>query len=108
IERDRGICQWHGGIVSVDDYSLQHRRARGMGGVGKKNHVTNSPANGVLVCGSATTGCHGYIESHPEEALARGFRGPQAQDPRTVPIITWAGIRVWLTEDGQRQYEAEL
>lgn len=101
IDRDHGLCQWCGELVSVDDYSLQHRRARGMGG--SRSTVTNSAANGVVVHGSGTTGCHGYIESHPVEAAERGFRVRQSDDPRMVPLIDWRGHAWWLTVDGRRE-----
>lgn len=100
IERDKGICQWCGELVRVDDYSLQHRRARGMGGT--RDRVANSTANGVVVHGSGTTGCHGYIEANPHEAHERGFRVYQGKDPRTVPLIDWRGRSWWLTDDGRR------
>lgn len=101
IERDHGICQWCGELVTVADYSLQHRRARGMGG--SKSKAANSPANGVVVHGSGTTGCHGWIESHPDDALERGFRVYQGKDPRQVALVDWAGRAWWLFENGGRE-----
>ena len=89
MERDHGICQWCGEPARPDDYSLQHRRARGMGG--SRSPVTNTAANGVLVHGTGTTSCHGYIEAHPTEALQRGFRVRQNDDPRHVPLTDWRG-----------------
>lgn len=99
IKRDRALCQWCGDAVT-GDYSLQHRRARGMGG--SKNPITSSAANAVLVHGTGTTECHGYIEQHPDEALERGFRVRQGSDPRFIPIVTWSGVDVWLDEAGER------
>ncbi len=94
-ERDRGACAWCGGPVVEGDHSLQHRRARGMGGTRRAD--ANSPANLVLVHGSATTGCHGHIEAHPGEAARRGFRLGQLADPADVPVL-YAG-RVWVRLD---------
>lgn len=91
-ERDGGACAWCGGPVWEGDHSLQHRRARGMGGTRRLD--ANSPANLVLVCGSATTKCHHDIESHPQEAARRGFRLRQGEDPARVPVL-YAG-RVWV------------
>lgn len=101
IDRDRGICQWCGDTVQVDYYSLQHRRARGMGG--SKDPVSSSPANGVVMCGTGTTGCHGYVEAHPAEAIERGFRVPQGRNPALVPLVDWRGASWWLTPDGRRE-----
>lgn len=96
IRRDESICQWCGLYVdtATGDYSLQHRRARGMGGSSLPD--TDLPSNLVLVHGSATTGCHGHIESHREEAIARGFNVPQStfrrpSVPATVPLLAKAG-----------------
>ncbi|MDE2100837.1 MAG: hypothetical protein KGL39_26560 [Patescibacteria group bacterium] len=95
VLRDEGICQWCGERVTGLDmtegnYSLQHRRARGMGGSSRPE--TDLPGNLVLVHGSGTTGCHGHIESHREEAARRGFILPQPTSrttwvPADVPIL---------------------
>ena len=100
VLRDHGICQWCGELTG-DAFNIQHRRARGSGGVGKKNTLTRSPANGVLV--HPIGSCHSYIESHPQEALQRGFRVPQGQDPRLVPLVDWRGVSLWLLPDGCRE-----
>lgn len=100
---DDGVprCQWCGEPVRIDwgEYSLQHRRARGMGG--SKLADTGQAHNGALVHGSATTGCHHYIESHPKEAAERGFRIPQGSNPARIPLIRWDGRKVYLTADGR-------
>lgn|SRR5690606_11338268 len=95
LERDGGACAWCGGVVGGGAYSLQHRRARGMGGTRRRD--ANSPANLVTVCGSATTGCHGWIESHPGEAERRGFRLRQLADPVDVPVMYAGGA--WFRLD---------
>lgn len=100
IERDGGMCQWCGELVRSDDYSLQHRRARGMGG--SKDPVSSSPSNAVLMCGSGTTGCHGFVEANPVVAEGRGFRVRQGADPRHVPLWSWRGEWWFLLPDGSR------
>lgn len=90
IERDRSICQWCGRYCdTTGDYSLQHRRARGMGG--SKRPETDLPGNLVLVHGSGTTGCHGAIESQRAEAVRRGFNVPQHLTPAKVPLLVHSG-----------------
>lgn len=74
VHRDEKRCAWCGDAVWGErgtDWSLHHRRARGMGG--DRRPDSNSPSNLVLVHGSGTTGCHGVIESRRAEALERGF-----------------------------------
>jgi hypothetical protein len=52
--------------------SAQHRCARGMGGTTVA--WRQRPANGILLCGSGTTGCHGWVEAHGRAAEACGWR----------------------------------
>lgn len=91
IERDRNICQWCGLWVETEGgfYSLQHRRARGMGGSSRID--TNLPSNLVLVHGSGVTLCHGHIESHRDEAARRGFNVAQRLNPTEVPLLVRSG-----------------
>lgn len=53
--------------------------------MGGTKRGVNSLANLALVCGSGTTGCHGYIESHREEAYERGWLVHSWDDPAEVP-----------------------
>ena len=103
LNRDSWLCQWCGKhvLMEVFGYSLQHRRARGMGG--SSDPDTNSPANLVLMCGSGTTGCHGHVEAHPHEARERGFRVDQYDDPAAVPLVLWNRVSVLLGHDGTRR-----
>lgn len=91
IDRDDHCCVACGQWVDIETgrYSLQHRRARGAGG--SRRPDTNSAANLLLVCGSATTGCHARIEANPIWALSRGYRVTQQQDPALVPVVV-AGV----------------
>ena len=91
IARDGSRCQWCGRHVATESgwYSLQHRRARGMGG--SRRASTDAAPNLVLVCGTGTTECHGYIEAHPQEAAARGFRISSSADPARVPLLDHSG-----------------
>lgn len=54
------------------DLTAQHRRARGMGGTGDIS--IGHPANGVALCGSGTTGSHGWVEKNPVDAELLGWR----------------------------------
>ncbi|UXE05210.1 HNH endonuclease [Arthrobacter phage Jamun] len=98
IARDLSKCQWCGRHVRTESgwYSLQHRRARGMGG--SRRRETDQAANLVLVCGTGTTECHGWIEAQPAQAIARGFRIAAGATPSRVPLMDWTG-REWLLQD---------
>lgn len=58
---------------SIVDYpaSIHHRFPRRMGGT--KNPLSNDLRNLVTLCGSGTTGCHGWVESHRAEAVSQGW-----------------------------------
>ena len=93
IDRDGGVCRMCGRAGT----NVHHRRPRGMGGT--RDPETNSPANLVLLCGSGTTGCHGWIESHRAEAMAAGWLVSKWADPSTTPIKTSRGV-IRLTDHG--------
>jgi hypothetical protein len=94
--RDGGQCVACGLMVVVEDgntlrpvqqYSIQHRVARGMGG----RSVLNEPPNLLTMCGTGTTGCHGRAESDPEWARHHGYRVDSWDNPQTVPVIVRVG-----------------
>jgi hypothetical protein len=103
IARDLSKCQWCGRHVRTETgwYSLQHRRARGMGGT--RRSETDQPANLLLVCGTGTTECHGWIESQPAQAIARGFRIAAGATPARIPYVDWTGREWILTDDGGKE-----
>jgi 5-methylcytosine-specific restriction enzyme A len=97
-ERSHGRCE----MCPAPATNTHHRRPRGMGG--SKDPATNSPSNLVRLCGSGTTGCHGWIERERDAARDRGWLLHQAQNPATTPILIMgpSGPFVWvlLTPDG--------
>lgn len=79
-------------------FNIHHRKPRGMGGT--TNERTNLPSNLLFVCGTGTTGCHGWIESHREEAHRRGLILRQSEDPRTAPVTLYDHRTVYLDDLG--------
>lgn len=77
--------------------SVHHRVPRGMGGT--RSAWINEPPNLLLLCGSGTTGCHGWIESHRDEARADGFLVAAWEAVETVPFRDLNGDW-WLLTDG--------
>jgi len=53
----------------------------------------NDPANLITLCGTGTTGCHGWVESHPEWAKAHGWSVSvhQRDQVAQTPVWTWRG-----------------
>lgn len=85
------------------DFSVHHRRPRGMGG--SRDPLTDSAANLLLLCGSGTTGCHGWVEANRAAARDLGLLVRQGEDPATVPVQLLRGL-VLLTSDGYQEVAA--
>lgn len=75
VGRDGGACARCGRQVAHLNrgwaWSIHHRRPRGSGGT--KLAWVDQAANGIILCGSGTTGCHGWVESHRVEAMQAGL-----------------------------------
>lgn len=87
--RDKGCCvRCSTELVGARglSWSVHHRRPRGSGGT--KLKWVNLPANLILLCGSGTTGCHGWVESHRAFARASGWLVPLngVRLPSEVPV----------------------
>jgi hypothetical protein len=95
------------------DVTAQHRRRRGMGG--SRDPLISTPANGVPLCGSGTTGCHGWTERHPLEAKLLGWALGVEEDQLEAPFWTRFGWRRWVVDvhrfrsgDARVVHEAEV
>lgn len=99
MDRAGQHCERCGKVIS-GEYSIHHRKPRGMGGT--KDPAINSAANLVLLCGSATSasGCHQSVERFRQAASATGFLVLRTADPATVPIKLHSGW-VLLGHDGK-------
>lgn len=87
----------HGGNGAT--LNMQHRRARGMGG--SADTSLGEAPNGVALCGSGTTGCHGWAEAHPVQAELLGWRLGPGQDPVGSPWWHRSyGWVAWMLDDG--------
>lgn len=95
-ERDRGWCRRCGARGT----NVQHRIGRGMGGTSRVD--VSSLAALVTLCGSGTTGCHGYLTEHPEEAYATGWaiRRSSPELASEVPLVDLEGRQFFLTDEG--------
>lgn len=98
LYRDCGRCQRC--LKQVDrwpGFSIHHRQGRG----GRRPHRLS---NLVLLCGSGTTGCHGWAHAHPAEAYESGWmvRRNSADQTDQVPMVDVRGWMFSLTDDGER------
>ena len=98
LARDEWSCLRCGRDISYDAYSIHHRK-------GRSGPNADCPSNLVTLCGTGTTGCHGYIESHRAESYDQGWlvRRLGADVPAEVPI-TGGDLAVFLKPDGTVTY----
>lgn len=85
--------------------NTHHREPRGMGG--RRDPAELDRINNVeyllWLCGSGTTGCHGWVESNRRLARAQGYllRRNAARPAADVPVLTALGWQLFTT-DGRR------
>jgi hypothetical protein len=97
-ERDGYCCVRCGkSLYSALTFSRHHRRMRSHAFPG-----LHDPGNVIDVCGTGSTGCHGYIHAHPAESYAKGWlvRGTADTLSVDVPILTALHGWVLLDDDG--------
>ncbi|MEU5155613.1 HNH endonuclease [Glycomyces sp. NPDC021274] len=88
-ERSGGICEVCGLRRATN---FQHRKNRSQGG-------RWTASNGLDVCGTGTTECHGDIHSNPTKAYEAGWSVKSWDDETTAPVRTWRGL-VLLDDEG--------
>lgn len=98
LERDDYRCFCCGAPIFGREYSLQHRDARGMGG--SKDPLKNSPANLIVLLGSATTECHGRVEEFRAADNVAGYWLKTGQAPVDTLVVHWRLGPVLLGHDG--------
>lgn len=76
-ERAAGKCE----LCRRQATNWAHRVGRGQGGLW-------TPSNGILLCGSGTTGCHGWTTHERNHARVGGWIVDSGEHP--------ADVRVWL------------
>lgn len=89
-----------------EDWSVQHRRPRGMGGT--RWAGINLPSNLLILCGSATTKCHGFAESHRSAAVSAGWLILSRDDPRKVPVLVHGDRWRYLADDATYSTDPEV
>src|SRR5438067_9535263 len=72
--------------------NYHHRINRSQGG-------EYAPSAALWACGSGTTGCHGWITDHPEEAWEKGWSVKSTGDPLEAPVL-YRGQWVKLDDSG--------
>jgi hypothetical protein len=62
----------------------------------------NQPANLLALCGSGTTGCHGWVESNREQAYELGLLVRRGQSGELVPFQNKNGEWYTILNDGTK------
>lgn len=93
FERERGRCFRCRRPLRFEErgmgWSAHHRRPRGQGGTSDPR--VGAISNCLILCGSGTTGCHGWVEKYREIARDHGLLIPvNVSLDRFAP----AGVRV--------------
>lgn len=81
--------------------SIHHRRPRMMGG--SKNLDLHRPANLIALCGSGTSGCHGWVESNRSEARTFGYLIQKVEAACEIPFKDLNGDWWLIDDDGQKR-----
>lgn len=97
IAREQQRCASCGTSNPVLGWSVHHRRRRGMGGTRRAS--TACPTNGLLLCGSGTTGCHGFYERERTLGYEHGVLVRDHHEPSEQPVL-YRGRWVLLLPDG--------
>jgi hypothetical protein len=98
-----GRCErCRGPLDGVFGMSVHHRKPRGLGG-GKGRPWINEPPNLLAICGSGTTGCHGWVESNRTIALHRGLLLLTGWLPEQTPFQSTDGAWWLLLGDAKHR-----
>jgi len=101
LERDDWRC-WRCGLHPGEQAgnpllavrSVHHLLLRARGGADIIENV-------ITLCGTGTTGCHGWVHAHPAAATASGWmRSRYARQPYSLPVLHWQQGWVTLTPEG--------
>lgn len=90
-QRSGGVCEVCG---SAQATNFHHRQNASQGGKWL-------PSNGLHLCGSGTTGCHGRVTANPVWARKHGWSVPSWDDPRKIAIRLFAHGLVLLDDQGR-------
>lgn len=94
-ERSDGICELCSRTRATN---WHHRKGKGHGGLW-------APSNGLHLCGSGTTGCHGHVTTHPRVSREQGWVVPSWADPVETPV--WVARHGWVFLDDHGTFETE-
>ena len=102
LHRDGFKCVICGHDIDTEwsGFSIHHRRMRSQGHGYDGLHEAG---NLLTLCGSGTTGCHGWVHAHPTLAYRLGYLVHMNDEPTTQPVYYQRHGWQRLDPDGTRQ-----
>lgn len=97
--RDDYKCQRCGKDLRVVGGNRHHRKLRRH----CNDRERHSTANLILLCGTGTMGCHGWVHAHPAEAYEQGYLLKSWEAPQKKVMLTYTGEWVLLDYLGRRK-----
>lgn len=76
-DRANDCCELCGLVFANNAH---HRKNRSQSG-------QDTLSNLLLLCGSGTTGCHGYVTEHPAVSYEHGWSVRSTAEPAQVPVF---------------------
>lgn len=97
LERDGPTCRRCGVWIEGQLGSLHHRKLRGRATPKRDYDLVE---NLVVLCGSGTSGCHGWAHGHPKDAHEEGWVCWTWEKPAERPCLTTYRTLVMFLVDG--------
>ena len=73
---------------------------------GSKNQELHKSANLIVLCGTGTSGCHGWVESNRDKARELGYLIQKIESAQEIPFQDKDGLWWYLDNDGgERQLD---
>lgn len=88
--RSGDVCERCGSARATN---MHHRKNRSQGGQWLASNLLH-------LCGSGTTGCHGFIGGHPVVSYEQGWMVRRVADPAKSPVWLFGWGFVFLTDAG--------
>lgn len=89
LARCGGRCERCG----TPGYTVHHRRKKSQGGLWDSSNL-------LALCGSGTTGCHGWVEANPRSAMDLGFWLENGEKSADTAVWLWRRWVLLPDDDG--------
>ena len=70
---------------------------------GSKNQELHKSANLIVLCGTGTSGCHGWVESNRDKARELGYLIQKIESAQEIPFQDKDGLWWYLDNDGGKK-----